>query len=60
MNNQGWFIQNGGLFDPAVFTNSGSFVLNSGTNMDGVFLNDFLRAWFYGERRRARSKRSDG
>ncbi len=37
--NQGSFAQNGGLFDPLVFTNSGSFILNSGTNMDGVFLN---------------------
>ena len=27
---------------------------------DGVFMNDFLRAWFYGERSRAKSKRSEG
>ncbi|MCX6899401.1 MAG: M6 family metalloprotease domain-containing protein, partial [Verrucomicrobia bacterium] len=37
--NLGAFIQNGGLFDPAVFTNSGSWTLTGGTNVDGVFLN---------------------
>ncbi len=37
--NGGTFIQNGGIFDPAFYDNTGTFTLLSGTNQDTVFLN---------------------
>ncbi|MCX6897787.1 MAG: autotransporter domain-containing protein [Verrucomicrobia bacterium] len=37
--NGGAFIQNGGIFDPAFYDNTGTFTLLSGTNQDTVFLN---------------------
>ena len=39
MNNEGTFTQSGGVFDPAMFTNSGTLVIIGGTNISEVFLN---------------------
>ncbi|MFZ2643453.1 MAG: hypothetical protein WA117_20850, partial [Verrucomicrobiia bacterium] len=38
--NQGAFVQTGGIFDPAFYDNTGSWLLTGGTNVDVVFLNE--------------------
>jgi T5SS/PEP-CTERM-associated repeat protein len=39
MDNEGFFFQSGGFFDPALFSNSGALGISGGTNVAEVFLN---------------------